>query len=42
MLGYRREGNRLVIILEEAEIVMSVFEDFLAGMGVTAIVKKRK
>ena len=40
MLGYCREGDKLVIVPEEAEIVRSIFDDFLAGKGITAIAKR--
>ncbi len=39
MLGYRRENGNLAIIPEEAEIVRSIFDDYLTGKGVTAITK---
>ena len=39
MLGYRRENGKLAIVPEEAEIVRSIFDDYLAGKGVTAIAK---
>ena len=40
MLGYRRENGKLAIVPEEAEIVRSIFDDYLAGRGVTAIAKR--
>ena len=40
MLGYRRENGKLAIVPEEAEIVRSIFDDYLAGKGVTAIAKR--
>lgn len=40
MLGYRREDDKLTIVPEEAEIVSSIFDDYLAGNGVTAIAKR--
>ena len=40
MLGYRRENGKLTVIPEEAEIVRSIFDDYLAGKGVTAIAKR--
>ena len=40
MLGYHRENGRLAVIPEEAEIVRSIFNDYLAGKGVTAITKR--
>lgn len=39
MLGYRRENGKLTVVPEEAEIVRSIFDDYLAGKGVTAIAK---
>ena len=40
MLGYSRENGKLAIVPEEAEIVRSIFDDYLAGKGVTAIAKR--
>ena len=40
MLGYRRENGRLAVIPEEAEIVRSIFDDYLSRKGVTAITKR--
>lgn len=40
MLGYRRENGRLAVIPEEAEIVRSIFDDYLSGKGVIAITKR--
>lgn len=40
MLGYRRENGKLAIVPEEAEIVRSIFDDYLAGRGITAIAKR--
>ena len=40
LLGYRREGDKLVAVPEEAEIVRSIFADYLAGKGVTAITRR--
>ena len=40
MLGYRRENGKLTVVPEEAEIVRSIFDDYLAGKGVTAIAKR--
>lgn len=39
-MGYRREGDKLVVIPEEAEIVRSIFADYIAGKGVTAITRR--
>lgn len=38
--AYRRENGKLAIVPEEAEIVRSIFDDYLAGKGVTAIAKR--
>lgn len=40
MLGYRLIDGKLHIVPEEAEIVRQIFTDYLAGMGVIAIMKK--
>ena len=40
MLGYRYDGEQLVIVPEEAEIVRSIFADYLGGKGVVAIMKR--
>ena len=40
MLGYRYENGKYTIIPEEAEIVRTIFSDFLAGKGTTAIANK--
>ena len=40
MLGYRAKGGRFVIVPEEAEIVRSIFADYLDGNGVLAIMKR--
>lgn len=40
LLGYRREGDKLVVIPKEAEIVRSIFADYLAGKGITTITKQ--
>lgn len=39
MLGYRLKDGQYVIIPEEAEIVKSIYSDFLSGKGVEAIMK---
>ena len=39
---YRRENGKLAIVPEEAEIVRSIFDDYLAGKGVNAIAKRLK
>jgi DNA invertase Pin-like site-specific DNA recombinase len=40
MLGYRNKDGKLTVIPEEAEIVKSIFTYYLAGDGITAIMKK--
>ena len=40
MLGYRYDHGQYVIVPEEAEIVKSIYADFLDGKGVTAIMKR--
>jgi DNA invertase Pin-like site-specific DNA recombinase len=40
MLGYRLFDGKLYIIPEEAEIVKTIFDDYLSGMGPNAIMKK--
>ncbi|HCC35351.1 MAG TPA: recombinase family protein [Ruminococcaceae bacterium] len=40
MLGYHLVDGILTIIPEEAALVQSVFEDYLDGMGLVAIIKK--
>ncbi len=40
MLGYRNKDGKLTVVPEEAEIVKSIFTDYLSGDGVTAIIKK--
>ena len=40
MLGYRLVDGKLHIIPEEAEIVKTIFADYLSGMGLNAITKK--
>ena len=40
MLGYRYDGEQLVIVPEEAEIVRSIFADYLDGKGVVTIMKR--
>jgi DNA invertase Pin-like site-specific DNA recombinase len=40
LLGYRWIGGGFQIVPEEAEIVRQIFEDYLSGMGKTAIAKK--
>lgn len=40
MLGYRLFDGKLYIIPEEAEVVKTIFTDYLSGMGPNAIMKK--
>ena len=40
MLGYRYRNGRLEIEPDEAEIVKRIFEDYLSGLGMTAIAKR--
>ena len=40
MLGYRYKEGQYIVVPEEAEIVRSIYADFLGGKGVTAIMKR--
>ena len=40
MLGYRYKDGQYIVVPEEAEIVRSIYADFLDGKGVTAIMKR--
>ena len=40
MYGYNYDHGELTIIPEEAEVVRMIFNDYLSGMGVNAIVRK--
>ena len=40
MLGYRLIDGKLHIVPEEAEVVKTIFDDYLSGMGVISIIKK--
>lgn len=40
MLGYRYKEGQYIVVPEEAEIVRSIYTDFLDGKGVTAIMKR--
>ena len=40
MLGYRYKDGQYIVVTEEAEIVRSIYADFLDGKGVTAIMKR--
>lgn len=39
MLGYRYKDGQYIIVPEEAEIVKSIYTDFLSGKGIEAIMK---
>lgn len=40
MMGYRYDGDKYIIVPEEAEVVRSIFRDYLDGKGVAAIMKR--
>ena len=40
MLGYRYKDGQYIVVPEEAEIVRSIYADFLDGKGVPAIMKR--
>ena len=40
IIGYRYENGVYIVKPEEAEIVRSIFADYLSGMGIEAIMKK--
>lgn len=40
MLGYRYKDGQYIVVPDEAEIVRSIYADFLEGKGVTAIMKR--
>ena len=40
MLGYRYDNGKYIIVPEEAEVVKTIFADYLSGMGVTAIMRR--
>ena len=40
MMGYRYDGEKYVIVPEEAEVVRSIFRDYLDGKGMAAIMKR--
>ena len=39
MLGYRYQNGELILVPEEAEIIKLIFDSYLSGMGITAIMK---
>ena len=40
MLGYRYDGEKYIIVPDEAEVVRSIFSEYLEGKGVVAIMKR--
>lgn len=40
MIGYRYDGEKYVVVPEEAEIVKSIYADYLNGKGINAIMKR--
>ncbi len=40
MMGYRYDGERYVVVPEEAEVVRSIYADYLSGKGLVAIMKR--
>ena len=40
LYGYERKGTSFTIIPEEADVVRTIFSDYLSGMGKNAIIKK--
>ena len=40
MLGYELKNNQINVIPKEAKIVKMIFQDYLNGMGINAIVRK--
>lgn len=40
MLGYELKNNQITVIPKEAKIVKMIFQDYLNGMGINAIVRK--
>ena len=40
MMGYRYDGEKYVIVPEEAEVVRYIFRDYLDGKGIAAIMKR--
>ena len=39
LLGYRYENGKYIIVQDEAETVRLIFDSYLSGMGITAIMK---
>ena len=40
MMGYRYDGERYVVVPEEAAVVRSIYDDYLSGKGLVAIIKR--
>ena len=40
MMGYRYDGEKYVVVPEEAEIIRSIYSDYLDGKGIIAIMKR--
>ncbi len=40
MMGYRYDGERYVVVPKEAEVVRSIYADYLSGKGLVAIIKR--
>ena len=40
MLGYRYDGEKYIIVPDEAEVVRSIYSEYLEGKGVVAIMKR--
>ncbi len=40
MMGYRYDGEKYVVVPEEAEIIRSIYADYLEGKGIIAIMKR--
>ncbi len=40
MLGYELKNNQITVIPKEAKVVKMIFQDYLNGMGINAIVRK--
>ena len=40
MMGYRYDGEKYVVVPEEAEVVRSIYADYLSGKGLVAIIKR--
>lgn len=40
MMGYRYDGEKYVVVPEEAKIIKSIYADYLNGKGINAIMKR--